>query len=223
MILSPAESKAIYGQRVKERKREMKTPEAIISYPKLWVPDSFGGQEPKYSAALIFLEGTDLTELKQAAIDVAVAKWGADAGAMLSAGTLRSPFRTDTEAKGYPDGATFLNVRSKQRPGVVSQVPDLQNGGKPTVITDEGAIVAGARVFAAISPFAYDNNGNKGVSFGLNHIQLIRPPTQDERLDGRVAAEDTFSADVNAVADLSDLEDNVADAVAAGDQLTDLL
>ncbi len=204
----------------------MKTPEAVISYPKLFHPDSFGGQEPKYSAALIFLDGTDLTALKQAAIEVAVAKWGADAGAMLSAGTLRSPFRTDVEAKGYPAGATFLNVRSKQRPGVVSQVPDASNGGKPTTITDEGAIVAGARVFAAISPFAYDNNGNKGVSFGLNHIQLIRPPTQEERLDGRVAAEDTFSADASAVADLGDLEDEVVEGVGAGtsgDQLTDLL
>ena len=203
----------------------MKTPEAIISYPKLFQPDAFGGGEPKYSAALIFVDGTDLTELKTAAVEVAVAKWGEKAKAMLSSGELRTPFRTDVEAKGYPEGATFLNVRSKQRPGIVSQVPDASNGGKPTVITDEGAIVAGARVFAAISPFAYDSNGNKGVSFGLNHIQLIRPPTAEERLDGRVAAEDTFSADASAVADLSDLEEDSGDPVeaASSDELADLM
>ncbi len=184
----------------------MRTPEAIISYPKLFTPDAFGGGEPKYSAALIFPEGTDLSELEAAALEVAVAKWGDAATAALSSGKLRTPFRTDVEAKGYPEGSTFLNVRSKQQPGVVSRIPDPENGGKPTVITDEGSIVAGARVFAAISPFAYDNNGNKGVSFGLNHIQLIRPPTQDERLDGRVAASDTFDSDEGAVASLDDLE-----------------
>lgn len=203
----------------------MKTPEAIISYPKLFQPDSFGGGDPKYSAALIFEEGTNLKELKEAAVAVAVERWGDKAGALLSSGELRSPFRTDTEVKGYPDGATFLNVRSKQRPGVVSLIPDPQNDGKPSVIRDEGAIVAGARVYAAIVPFAYDNNGNKGISFGLNHIQLIRPPTAEERLDGRVAAEDVFDADASAAADLSDLEEDRGESLstAGGDYLSDLM
>ena len=189
----------------------MITPEAIISYPHLFTPDSFDGDEnsddAKYSAAFIFVEDTDISGLEKVVIDTAVDRWGPKAKAALVSGKLRNPLRTDIKP-GYPEGSTFLNARSKNRPGVVSQVPDASNDGKPTVITDKDAIVAGARVFAAISAFAYDHKGNKGVSFGLDHVQLIRPPTEEERLDGRVAAADAFDADKNAVADLSDLEED---------------
>ena len=198
------------------------TPEAIISYPKLFVPEAMSDEPDavkKYSAAFIFPEGSDLTELKDAAASAAREKWGDKAGAMFSSGALRSPFRTDVEAKGYPEGSTFFNARSLQRPGVVSIYPDPNNGGKPTVITDEGAVVAGARVKAAVSVFAYEVKGNKGISFGLNSVQLIRPPTPEERLDGRVAAQDTFAADKDAVADLSDLEEDNGES----DDLSDLM
>lgn len=197
------------------------TPEAIISYPQLFTARAFGNQEPKYSCALIFPEGTNLKELKQAAVDAAVEKWGADAKAMLLSGALNSPFRTDAEDKGYPEGSTFFNARSKNKPGVVSIYPD--ENGKPSIITDEDAVVAGARVKAAVSVFAYDTNGNKGISFGLNHVQLLRAPTAEERLDGRVAAVDTFEADADAVADLSDLEEPAAVGASDGDDLSDLM
>jgi hypothetical protein len=43
---------------------------------------------------------------------------------------------------------------------------------------------------ATVAPFAYNNSGNKGVSFALNNLQICR--TDGERLDGRIAAEDDF-------------------------------
>lgn len=198
------------------------TPEAIISYPKLDEPESFEGGDAKFSCALVFLEGTDLTEMKGAVAAVAKEKWGDKAGGMFRSGALRSPFRTDAEAKGYPEGSTFFNARSKQRPGTVSQVPDAE--GKPTLI-EASVIYAGCIVKAFLSIFAYDKAGNKGISFGLEHVQFIR---EGERLDGRVAAADVFAADADAVADLSDLEgsDDVAiepEAPAEEEDLSDLM
>ena len=51
---------------------------------------------------------------------------------------------------------------------------------------------------------------------------------QEERLDGRVAAEDVFDSDASAVASLDDLEEESGGAVgagppASGDELTDLM
>ena len=46
---------------------------------------------------------------------------------------------------------------------------------------------------ASFTAFAYDNNGNVGVSFGLNNVQKLREGT---RLDNRVAATDEFTADL---------------------------
>ncbi|HKJ88554.1 MAG TPA: ssDNA-binding protein, partial [Gammaproteobacteria bacterium] len=57
-------------------------------------------------------------------------------------------------------------------------------------------------VRASVRPFAYDTQGNRGVSFALNNIQLLR---DGERLDSRVAPEEDFDA-VEPV-DLSDLEE----------------
>jgi len=41
-----------------------------------------------------------------------------------------------------------------------------------------------------VSPFYYNNSGNRGVSFGLNNLQLCAAGTR--RLDGRKAAKDDF-------------------------------
>jgi hypothetical protein len=56
-------------------------------------------------------------------------------------------------------------------------------------------------VRASLRAFAYDTNGNKGVSFGLNNIQKLG---EGQRLDGRKAATDEFDADLSqAPADIS--------------------
>lgn len=184
------------------------TPEAILSYPNLFTPRAQNDQqEPKYSCALVFTEDTDISDLKKAAVAVAKEKWGAKAADMIKKGQLRMPFRTDTKAKGYPEGSTFMNVRSKQRPGVVSIVPDPETG-KPMVIEDESQIYPGVIARASITFFAYDTSGNRGVSAGLNNIQKIR---EGDRLDSRVRAVDEFEADEDAVADLSDLTDESGD------------
>lgn len=182
------------------------TPKAMLSYPHLFTPQAAqdGGKE-KYSCALVFDADTDISFLKKAAIETAIEKWGEKAKDMIRKGQLRMPFRDGGE-KDYPEGSTFINVRSDRQPGIVSLIPDPKTG-RPLPITDPDDVYAGAIVRASIAPFAYDTNGNRGVSFALNNIQKL---ADGERIDGRTRAEDEFDADPNAVASLEDLTDDSA-------------
>lgn len=196
------------------------TPVATLSYPWLFEPNQVEpGDEPKYSCALIFEKGSDLTELKRAAVAAAKERWGDKAEAMIRNGKLRMPFRPGEE-KDYPEGSTFMNVRSKNKPGIVSRIPDPTTG-RPMPIVDQSEVYPGAKVKASIGVFAYDVKGNKGVSFGLNNVQKWE---DGERLDHFVAAADEFEADPTQVADLSDLEDATPDGPAEDDNdLSDLI
>lgn len=180
------------------------TPEAVISYPYIFTPQKDDKGREKYSAALVFLPGTDISALKQAAMSVLIDKFGEkEAANKISKKQVRMPFRDDAEAKGYPEGSIFINVRSEKQPGVVSIYPDPATG-KPMPIVDPDAIYPGAFVRASLTAFYYDQEGNRGVSFGLNNLQKTR---DGERLDGRSSAQDEFEADPNAkLADLGDLD-----------------
>lgn len=178
------------------------TPQAVLSYPHLFEPTlPPGATEPVYSCALVFEKGTDLAELKKAALAAATEKFGAKAESLIRDGKLRLPFRTDTEDKGYPEGAVFMNVKNKSKPGIVSTYPGAD--GKPTTIDDPAQVYAGCKVRASLRAYAYDVSGNKGVAFSLGNLQKL---ADGERLDGRVKAQDEFDADLSAKpADLDDL------------------
>lgn len=202
------------------------TPEAQLSYPKLFKPESVNGGEPKYGAAFVFAPGTDLTEMKKAAIAVATEKFGDKAAAMIRGNKLRMPFRTDSDK--HPEGTTIVNARTDRKPGIVSMVPDTTKPRRadgtypPTVITNEDDVYPGMIVRASLTPFYYDNSGNKGISFALGNIQKIR---DGERLDSRRKAEDEFASDPTAVAAGPDgLEGDVADQNAdEADELAGLI
>lgn len=179
------------------------TPAAILSFPHLFKPSAAPGSDKlKYSCSLVFPAGADLAELKQAALDAANEKFGADkVPAMLRSAKLRMPFRDDGADKGYPENAVYINVRSDKQPGVVGVYPGPD--GRPMPITDETLVYAGCKVRATVRAFAYDTSGNRGVAFALNNVQKL---ADGDRLDGRRAAEDEFPADESAAAaDLSKL------------------
>lgn len=177
------------------------TPKGRLSYPHLFEPQIPPNQtEPVYSCTLVFEEGTDLSALEKLAEAAGRDKWGDKYASLVKTGKIRSPFRADGEEKGYPEGSTFINIKSKQAPGIVSIYPG--DDGKPAKITDPGQVYAGCYVRASVRAFAYDVNGNKGVSFALNNVQKM---ADGDRLDGRSRAEDEFEADSNAAADLDDL------------------
>jgi hypothetical protein len=182
------------------------TPEGILSFPALFTPragPNESKEDAKYSASLVFAPGTDLSGLKKAVMAALVKEFESaeKAAKIVREGSVRLPFRTDVEEKGYEEGSTFVNARSKQRPGVVSNYKGTD--GKPIPITDEEQIYPGAIVRASLTAFYYNVNGNKGVSFALNNVQKLR---DGERLDGRRKAEDEFDATEDGVADLGDLE-----------------
>lgn len=178
------------------------SPQAVLSYPHLFEPNlPPGATEPVYSCALVFEKGTDLSELKKAALAAATEKFGNKAEGLIRDGKLKMPFRNDAEDKGYPEGSIFMNVKNKSKPGVVSTYPGPD--GKPTAIDSPDQVYAGCRVRASLRAYAYDVSGNKGVAFSLGNLQKL---ADGDRLDGRKRAEDEFEADLSAKpADLDDL------------------
>jgi hypothetical protein len=194
------------------------TDEAVLSYPNFEKPQQANGQgKPKFSGAFVFPGGRDsVKSLAAAAIAAARKKWGADADKMIKNGAVSifggkgAAIRTDAAAKKYsgdrfPEGTVFVNARSDQRPGLLfahaapgSTKPEMVPADKITDTFYPGCIVR-----ASLTAFAYDVNGNKGVSFGLNAVQFL---SVGERLDSKTSAEDEFSAVLSAApADIDDL------------------
>ncbi len=202
--------------------RKCITPVGMLSYPHLFTPQDpmEEGGTPKYAAVIVFPEGTDLQPLRDAALVAAQEKFGVEkAEALLKGNKLRLPFRDDWEEKGYPENSVFLNAKTTNPPGLVSRYQDPATG-KAARITDPDEIYPGAQVRFSITAFGYDVKGNKGISFALNNVQKWE---DGERLDGRVRAEDEFSAEAPVTADLSDLEGTPAPAAGADGDLTDLM
>jgi hypothetical protein len=196
-----------------------RTPVGIVSYPNLFVPkasDDEPNGKKKYSVALILDEKAQATPeykaMQQAAIAAADKKFPGQGLAKLLAGVdgggLRSPFRKDGEKKGYGKGVVFVNLRSDNRPGVVTQRPG-PDGKTPMDISEADANVVGGidSVYpgmlgrATVSAFYYKRSGNEGISFGLNNFQKMG---DGKRIDSRKKGTDDFDADLSApTADLA--------------------
>lgn len=161
------------------------TPEFRVSFPAVFKPKRQKGDatsEPKYGLTMLFPKGADLSKLKAAAQEAVKEKWGDKPPK-----NLRSPFRDqgEKEYEGYVEGAVFVSASSKQKPGLV----DRQRQD----IIDETEFYPGCYARATIRAFAYDNNGNKGVAFGLNNVQKLR---DGDPLGGRTRAQDDFADDL---------------------------
>ena len=142
------------------------TPIARLSYPYLFEKsEGMNGGEGKYQCELIFSSDEDLGALKRAASEAAKEKWGNKIPK-----NLRSPFRNGDEDREDKDGyesSIFIGARSKDRPGVVI-------GRDRVPCTDQSDVYGGCYVKASVTAFAYDQKGNKGVSFALNNVWKIR-------------------------------------------------
>ena len=143
------------------------TPEFRVSFPNVFKPGKSmeEGKEGKYNVTMLFDKDTDISALKAAAADACIAKWGDKSKWPKN---LRTPFRDQGEKDfdGYVEGAFFVNATSGNRPGLVDR--------KLNPIIDPSDFYPGCYARASINAFAYDKAGNKGVAFGLNHIQKLR-------------------------------------------------
>jgi hypothetical protein len=167
------------------------TPVGILSFPAVFTPRPRSlGAEAVFQLNLLFDVAAQRTEefrnLRKAVAETIDLKWGAGKSQDKNfVSRLRSPFRKceEKDYNGYdiPNGV-YIAPWSKQRPGVVDRL-------RREITTPED-VWAGQLARAVVTPFAYSNSGNAGVSFGLQHLQICR--TDTVRLDGRKPAAESF-------------------------------
>lgn len=170
--------------------------------------------EGKFEFNLLIPKSADIGAMKEAAIEAGKDKFAKafkDAAGKWPS-SIRSPFKKTAEndklvagleeaglkAEDWP---VFFAARSKDKPGVVGP-----NGKADGV--DAEQVYPGRHAKATLQAFAYENDGNKGVTFGLINVQLL---DNDEELvigGGRVSAESEFDA-VEGAGDDSKSSDDV--------------
>lgn len=169
------------------------TPNGTLSFPTVFQPKPRAKDgEPVYSAVLIFNPTQQKSPLfaamKEACEAAAIREWG-DKVRMKE---VKMPFRDAGEKAGswggFNEGDIFISPWSKSKPGLV----DKQ---REEIFAPED-VWAGQTVRMSLSPYAWENTGRKGVSFALNHIQIL--DGSGPRIDGRVSARDAFNDDVSA-------------------------
>lgn len=159
------------------------TPKFRVSFPQVFEPKGFEGQEPKYSVVMLFDKATDISALKKLAQKAVEERWPDPAKRPKG---LKNPFRDGDIEKAGMDGyanTIFITATSKMKPGLVDK------NAQPIIDQDE--FYAGCYARAQLTAYAYDKAGNKGVAFGLQHIQKLE---EGEPFSGRAKAEDVFGA-----------------------------
>lgn len=182
------------------KSEKVMTPEFRAAFVSVFSPTQVNGKgDAKFRLTMVFPKDADLSDLKRIAREAAVAKWGDKVGTF----ALRSPFRDGGEKAhldGFDESVVFVTATTTTRPGVVDQ------GVKP--IIDASEFYSGCYARATVNAFAYENSGNRGVSFGLHNVQKLRDGTP---FSGRAKPEEDFEA----------VEGAAAPEAAAGDPLFD--
>ncbi len=141
-----------------------------------------------FGTSLLIPPTSNIDLLKTAAETCAKEKWG---GKMPS--KIKTPFlkAEDYEYEGYEPGWVLIRPSAITKPGIVDA------SGKN--VDEERDIYPGRWAVISVRAFAYDVDGNRGVSFGLQNVQLLE---HDSNIAGRARAEDEFEAvDVAVMAD----------------------
>lgn len=166
-----------------------------FSFVNVFEAKAFGeGQEAKYSVQLLIPKsdvGT-ISRIKKA-IDAAaqkglMSKFGGKMPAVLKTTLKDADVDTDLDGEvfaqkwDYTAGHYIINVSSRVKPQIVDA--DLQP------IIDPTEFYSGCFGRASINFFAYNANGNKGISAGLNNLQKLE---DGEPLGGITTAEQDFA------------------------------
>jgi hypothetical protein len=161
-----------------------------LAFPDLFVPTAFEeGQEKKYGATFLIPKGSPLTkEIERAIKEVAAAKWGAKAQAVLDSikgvpnkycfcdGDLKS------EYDGY-EGMMSLSAKNSARP----LVTDLD---KTPLVAEDGRPYAGCYVHGSVELWAQDNKWGKGIRAKLRAVMFYKDG--DAFAGGAPASDDEF-------------------------------
>lgn len=144
-----------------------------IAFPSLDKPrtnDQSGKQQ--YQATLLFPVGADVSVLRDAVREMAAAKFGP----AVNPTSLRMPLRSqDDRAEkyaGFEKGGVFLNTSSQYAPVVIGP------NGDEIAATDQSQVYAGIWARVKLTCYAYDQSGNRGVSFGIVSLQKVADDTK---------------------------------------------
>lgn len=162
-----------------------------LAFPEVFTPKAGaeGGKE-KFSITMMFpkdgsllipaMPGDGVLELRKIAFAAVKEKWGGDKSKWpANMKTLDfAKYVSPTGKDGWPvrdgdlvewdgfAGMLFARASSQYQPGLVNQ--------KLQPVIDKNAVYGGLICRAQVSAFAYDNSGNKGVTFGLNNLQILK-------------------------------------------------
>lgn len=162
------------------------------SYCNVWQAKSINGGILKYSVSMIISKTDTVTVEKikkaiQAAYEEGQAKLKGNGKSVPALSVIKTPLR-DGDAERPDDeeykNCYFINANSSTVPGIV-------DANRNTII-DSSEVYSGVYGRASISFYAFNSNGNKGISRGLNNLQKIR---DGEPLGGRSREEDDFATD----------------------------
>jgi hypothetical protein len=168
------------------------TPKGRLLWNALLQPRKGKGDKPgKYEFNIAIPKDADIKVLQQAALEAGKEKFSKafkDAAGKWPS-SVKNPFKktadNDKLAEIADEFPIFFAARSKDRPGVVGP-----NGRAEGVEPEH--IYAGRYVKASIQAFAYETDGNKGVTFGLVNVQLLDDADELVIGGGKVSAESEF-------------------------------
>lgn len=167
------------------------TPSGEVFWPAVFKPskpmEGAANKDPQYQLTIGWSHDREkeLKKLKDAIVEVATAKFGKKAAAMLEKGQLKNPLRDgDDSDQDYLEGLYYLTARSSDRPDVVDE--DLDD------IIDSKEFYGGAEARMDIWLYAFDKAGNRGVAAILNNVQKTG---EGERKGGRRSAADAFGGE----------------------------
>lgn len=161
-----------------------------LSFPHLFEPHAMSeDQEKKYSVMLLIpktdkatvekLRNAEKAAIEQGKAGVFKGKLPRDLALILKDGD------EDGAAEDYPERAGHLymtvSAKTQYRPGVVDR--SLQP------ILDQSEVYSGVYARASVTAFPYTFGSKKGISFGLNNVQILGG---GESLAGGLRAEDEF-------------------------------
>lgn len=180
-----------------------------LAFPEVFAPRaSVEGGKAKYSITLLYpkdgqllipsMPGNGILELRKLAFAAVKDKWGEDRAKWppLFKTMDFQNYLSTTGKDGWPlrDGASvewdgfrdmvFVRAASQYAPGIVD--------ARLQAIIDKSLVFGGLIARAQINAYGYDEAGNKGVTFGLNNLQLLKD--DGTRYDGRQDPKDVFEA-----------------------------
>lgn len=158
-----------------------------LSYVALLEPKAFEGQEAKYST-VILIPKTDTATIKKIQ-DAQKAAYEAAKNDKLKGikwervkTTLRDGDE-DMDTEEHPEyaGHMFMSISSKTKPQIIDRYKNKVDSAEE--------VYSGVYARVSLNAYAYNTAGNKGISCGLNNVQIVAP---GDYLGGKASADADF-------------------------------